>query len=158
MFFFRLFRCSPKQSSTDFFNICFRFADNANLNTSALYENNNLLFATSTPKIVNGNRNELYNANNNGSYDTTIAENVSKEQFMNNVNANTTSTTNGTNTTTVIADIEGETKKKIKFPIDKTFYIAKEILMTELTYKKDLDVINIVSLHKTPLLPCKTKM
>lgn len=68
---------------------------------------------------------------------------------MNNVNANNTSTTttnNGTNTTTVIAEIEGETKKKIKIPIDKTFYIAKEILMTELTYKKDLDVINIVSL------------
>ncbi|ENN75189.1 hypothetical protein YQE_08200, partial [Dendroctonus ponderosae] len=27
--------------------------------------------------------------------------------------------------------------------MDKTYYIAKEILMTELTYKKDLDVINV---------------
>lgn len=59
---------------------------------------------------------------------------------MNSVNSNTT---NISNTTTIIADIEGEVKRK-KFPSDKTYYIAKEILMTELTYKKDLDVINVV--------------
>lgn len=63
---------------------------------------------------------------------------------MNSINANTTS--NGTNTTTIIAEIEGEVKKKNKQPVDKTYYIAKEILMTELTYKKDLDVINVVSI------------
>lgn len=51
-----------------------------------------------------------------------------------------------TNTTTIIADIENDVKKiKNRHLVDKTYYIAKEILMTELTYKKDLDVINVVS-------------
>lgn len=55
-------------------------------------------------------------------------------------------TANGTNTTTIIADIEGDIKKvKPRHLVDKSYYIAKEILMTELTYKKDLDVINVVS-------------
>ncbi|KAH1024807.1 hypothetical protein HUJ05_004241 [Dendroctonus ponderosae] len=52
--------------------------------------------------------------------------------------------TNGGNTTTIIADIEADVKKiKYRHTMDKTYYIAKEILMTELTYKKDLDVINV---------------
>lgn len=67
---------------------------------------------------------------------------------MNSINANNTgTTTNSTNTTTIIAEIEGEVKKKPRHFVDKTYYIAKEILMTELTYKKDLDVINVVSLN-----------
>ncbi|XP_025835482.1 FERM, ARHGEF and pleckstrin domain-containing protein 1-like isoform X2 [Agrilus planipennis] len=41
----------------------------------------------------------------------------------------------------IITDIEGEVKKKRVS--DKSYFIAKEILMTEITYKKDLDVINI---------------
>lgn len=113
-------------------------------------ENNNSFFATSTPnvKAVNGSINDTFNATN-GNYsvnrtdDDSPVRNLAKEEFMNSVNANTT--INGTNTTTIIADIEGEVKKKAKFPCDKTYYIAKEILMTELTYKKDLDVINMVS-------------
>lgn len=32
-----------------------------------------------------------------------------------------------------------------RWPTDKAYYIAKELLMTERTYKKDLDVINVVS-------------
>lgn len=31
-----------------------------------------------------------------------------------------------------------------RWPTDKAYYIAKELLMTERTYKKDLDVINVV--------------
>lgn len=58
---------------------------------------------------------------------------------MNNVNANIIP-----NTTTITADIEGEVKKRPKN--EKTYYVAKELLMTEITYKKDLDVINVVSL------------
>ena len=34
-----------------------------------------------------------------------------------------------------------------RHPTDKAYFIAKEILMTERTYKKDLEVINLVSLH-----------
>lgn len=32
-----------------------------------------------------------------------------------------------------------------KWPTDKSYFLAKEILMTERTYKKDLDVLNSVS-------------
>lgn len=70
--------------------------------------------------------------------------NLSKEQYLNSLNANTI--TNGTNTTTIVAEIEGEARKRTRFAGDKSYYIAKEILMTELTYKKDLDVINVVSI------------
>ena len=31
-----------------------------------------------------------------------------------------------------------------RHPTDKAYFIAKEILMTERTYKKDLEVINLV--------------
>lgn len=34
-----------------------------------------------------------------------------------------------------------------RWPTDKAYYIAKELLMTERTYKKDLDVINVVSVY-----------
>ena len=33
-----------------------------------------------------------------------------------------------------------------RHPTDKAYFIAKEILMTERTYKKDLEVINLVRL------------
>lgn len=32
-----------------------------------------------------------------------------------------------------------------KYPTDRAYFIAKEILMTERTYKKDLEVISLVS-------------
>ncbi|XP_044268600.1 FERM, ARHGEF and pleckstrin domain-containing protein 1-like isoform X1 [Tribolium madens] len=93
------------------------------------YYIDNSYYTSSPPsyKEVNGNISEM-----------SPIKNLAKEQLLNSINANT----NGTNTTTIIAEIEGEVKKKTK-PIDKTYYIAKEILMTELTYKKDLDVINV---------------
>ncbi|XP_050504892.1 FERM, ARHGEF and pleckstrin domain-containing protein 1-like isoform X1 [Diabrotica virgifera virgifera] len=113
-------------------------------------DNNN--FYTSTPlRSANGNVSELSLAASNGNYSTTNTLNsddspskvLAKEQLMNSINANTMVNGNSTNTTTIIAEIEGETKKKSKHVVDKTYYIAKEILMTELTYKKDLDVINV---------------
>ncbi|XP_078047174.1 FERM, ARHGEF and pleckstrin domain-containing protein 1 isoform X1 [Augochlora pura] len=36
-----------------------------------------------------------------------------------------------------------EIRKTKRWPTDKAYYIAKELLMTERTYKKDLDVINV---------------
>ena len=99
---------------------------------------------------MNGN---ISNLSANASYNSKLDDispikNLAKEQLLNSINANTT--TNGT-TTTIIAEIEGEVKKRTKLPIDKTYYIAKEILMTELTYKKDLDVINVVSANRCPV-------
>ncbi|XP_035740182.1 FERM, ARHGEF and pleckstrin domain-containing protein 1-like isoform X1 [Vespa mandarinia] len=38
---------------------------------------------------------------------------------------------------------ETEVRKTKRWPTDKVYYIAKELLMTERTYKKDLDVINV---------------
>ena len=40
-------------------------------------------------------------------------------------------------------DLPGVRKKR--YPTDRPYFIAKEILMTERTYKKDLEVINLVS-------------
>ena len=31
-----------------------------------------------------------------------------------------------------------------RYPTDRAYFIAKEILMTERTYKKDLEIINLV--------------
>lgn len=115
------------------------------LNNTNTSENNNSFYTTSTPnnKVVNGNMDEnIMNISINGTEDISPIKGLSKEQYLNSLNAN--STPNG-NTTTIIAEIEGEVKKKPKSVLDKTYYIAKEILTTELTYKKDLDVINIVS-------------
>lgn len=111
-------------------------------------ENNNSFYTTSTPnnKVVNGN---TKSSSINESDEISPIKNLSKEQYFNSLNAN--STING-NTTTIIAEIEGEVKKKPRLSLDKTYYIAKEILTTELTYKKDLDVINIVSYYNYCIL------
>lgn len=34
--------------------------------------------------------------------------------------------------------------KRKRWPTDKEYFMAKELLMTERTYKKDLDIINTV--------------
>jgi FERM/RhoGEF/pleckstrin domain protein 2 len=35
-----------------------------------------------------------------------------------------------------------------RYPTDQAYFIAKEILMTERTYKKDLEIINLVRKEK----------
>jgi hypothetical protein len=35
-----------------------------------------------------------------------------------------------------------------RYPVDTAYFIAKEFLMTERTYKKDLEIINVVSNRK----------
>ena len=37
-------------------------------------------------------------------------------------------------------------RKQKRWPTDKAYFIGKELLMTERTYKKDLDVINVVNI------------
>nr|XP_023024432.1 FERM, ARHGEF and pleckstrin domain-containing protein 2 isoform X2 [Leptinotarsa decemlineata] len=109
-------------------------------------DNNN--FYSTPQKPVNGNISDVSLNASNGNYSTTTlddspSKNYAKEQLMNSINAN--ANINGANiiSTTIIAEIEGEAKKKPRHFVDRTYYIAKEILMTELTYKKDLDVINV---------------
>lgn len=108
--------------------------------------NNANQFYTSTPNNkINGNGNNIsdmsLNATNGHYDDMSPLKNLAKEQLLNKINANTTN--GNTNQTTIIAEIEGDIKKKPK-QFDKTYYIAKEILLTEVTYKKDLDVIDMV--------------
>lgn len=109
-------------------------------------------FYTSTPNNkINGNISDISLNATNGVYSTSIGDvsplkNYAKEQLLNKINANTT-TNGGTNQTTIIAEIEGDIKKKPK-QFDRTYYIAKEILLTEVTYKKDLDVIDTVISNK----------
>lgn len=84
------------------------------------------------------NVNNGFNANSNG-LNTNSSFNSNSNSFS------SVNTILGSNITTIVAEIEGEVKKKPRHFVDKTYYIAKEILMTELTYKKDLDVIHVVS-------------
>ncbi|CAG9865426.1 unnamed protein product [Phyllotreta striolata] len=117
-----------------------------NVEYSNISDNNN--FYTSTPvRTANGSVSDVSTTPSKENYYSTInsedspSKVLAKEQLMNSINANTL--VNG-NTTTIIAEIEGENaRKRPKYLVDKTYYIAKEILMTELTYKKDLDVINV---------------
>lgn len=53
-----------------------------------------------------------------------------------------------------LRSIDEEIKKK-KWPTDRAYFLAKELLMTERTYKKDLDVLNTV--RKQRLLGLKNK-
>ncbi|XP_044752124.1 FERM, ARHGEF and pleckstrin domain-containing protein 2 isoform X1 [Coccinella septempunctata] len=118
------------------------------LNGSHLSQlNNNLSYLTSTPtnRTPNEKLSDLSLNATNGHYELEKADklspirNYNNEQLMNSLNAN--NDISGI-TTTIIADIEGEVKKKHKF-VEKGYYMAKEIYMTEITYKKDLDVINV---------------
>ncbi|XP_023245518.1 LOW QUALITY PROTEIN: FERM, ARHGEF and pleckstrin domain-containing protein 2-like [Copidosoma floridanum] len=38
---------------------------------------------------------------------------------------------------------DGDTRRTKRWPTDKAYFISKELLMTERTYKKDIDVVNI---------------
>ena len=48
-----------------------------------------------------------------------------------------------------VSEMEGESRKR-KYPSDKAYFIAKEILTTERTYKKDLEVITTVCVKFNP--------
>lgn len=102
---------------------------------------------TNNATIVNGTEKTTtngFNFNTNNSFNSN-SYNANSNGLNTNSSFNSVNTSIGSNTTTIIADIEGEVKKKSRHNVDKTYYIAKEILMTELTYKKDLDVIHVVS-------------
>ncbi|KAK9888830.1 hypothetical protein WA026_001052 [Henosepilachna vigintioctopunctata] len=110
---------------------------------------NNNVYLTSTPQNRGSKGNESIRTFNstNGFHEFNKIDNVSpvqnynKEQFLNNRNADNNRNIT-CNTTTIIAEIEGEVKRKHKF-VDKGYYMAKEISLTEVTYKKDLDVIDV---------------
>lgn len=69
-------------------------------------------------------------------YDLVEAERNNQQNIVNNNNNN--ANTNGMGT------LERSDTLRKKWPTDKAYYISKEILMTERTYRRDLDVINLV--------------
>ncbi|XP_044743912.1 FERM, ARHGEF and pleckstrin domain-containing protein 1 isoform X2 [Chrysoperla carnea] len=78
------------------------------------------------------NNNSLYNISSNSTSPTSPdlqqpTTTVLNNSVNNNINGN---------------HVDENGKKKYRWPTDKSFFIAKEILMTEKIYKKDLDVIN----------------
>lgn len=104
--------------------------------------------------IFNNNNNG--NGNGNGLH--TVDENVINNNNNNNVHhyqnqptapthaAMIGSGNNGVNGGSgTLRSIDEEIKKK-KWPTDRAYFLAKELLMTERTYKKDLDVLNTVSI------------
>lgn len=74
-----------------------------------------------------------------GVYDISQAENRTKSQDdANQINNNNGINGNGNGT---LESMDGDAKRR-KWPTDKSYFLAKEILMTERTYKKDLDILN----------------
>lgn len=78
--------------------------------------------------------------NQNESKTNTIDSLIGRHSFDNKLpnNRNTSDTNINSNTG------EGETRKR-RGNADRGYFIAKELLSTERTYKKDLEVVNIVS-------------
>lgn len=73
-------------------------------------------------------------------YDLVEAERNNHQNIINNnvITSPSIHQTNGTGT------LERCDTLRKKWPTDKAYYISKEILMTERTYRRDLDVINLV--------------
>lgn len=69
-------------------------------------------------------------------YDLVEAEKNNQQNIINN---------NHNNNTNGLGTLERSDTLRKKWPTDKAYYISKEILMTERTYRRDLDVINLVS-------------
>lgn len=85
-------------------------------------------------------------------YDLTIGSDKSMtydlaEAERNNQNNNTITSPLSivsTQTQNIINTLERSDTLRKKLPSDKAYFISKEILMTERTYRRDLDVINLV--------------
>lgn len=85
---------------------------------------------------------------NGTTYDVVEAERNNQQNIINNNTMVSTPTsfgltqTNGNSVSTL--ERNGDAYKTKKWPTDKAYFLSKEILMTERTYKRDLDVVNTV--------------
>lgn len=82
------------------------------------------------------------------SYDVTEAE---RNNQNNNILTSPLSIIGTTQTHNIINTLERSDTLRKKLPSDKAYFISKEILMTERTYRRDLDVINLVCILYPPL-------
>lgn len=97
-------------------------------------------------------RNGHFGGSNGGALHT-VDENVINNNYQNTQSLTTGNGSNGgrgdaatgtgPNNSGTLRSMDEELRKK-KWPTDRAYFLAKELLMTERTYKKDLDVINTV--------------
>uniref|UniRef100_A0A2M4BAU9 FERM, ARHGEF and pleckstrin domain-containing protein 1 n=1 Tax=Anopheles marajoara TaxID=58244 RepID=A0A2M4BAU9_9DIPT len=95
-------------------------------------------------------RNGHFGGSNGGALHT-VDENVINNNYQNTQSLTTGNGSNGgrgdaatgtgPNNSGTLRSMDEELRKK-KWPTDRAYFLAKELLMTERTYKKDLDVIN----------------
>lgn len=79
------------------------------------------------------------------SYDLAEAENNNQNNTIGLIMATSPTTIGMTQTNNNVSTLERSDTLKKKWPTDKAYYVSKEILMTERTYRRDLDVINVVN-------------
>ncbi|XP_053670140.1 FERM, ARHGEF and pleckstrin domain-containing protein 2 isoform X2 [Anopheles nili] len=86
-------------------------------------------------------RNNGHFGGSNGGALHTVDENVINNNYQNQQANSQASSGVGNGNSGTLRSIDEEMRKK-KWPTDRAYFLAKELLMTERTYKKDLDVIN----------------
>ncbi|XP_053661154.1 FERM, ARHGEF and pleckstrin domain-containing protein 2-like [Anopheles marshallii] len=86
-------------------------------------------------------RNNGHFGGSNGGALHTVDENMINNNYQNQHTNGQTSSGVGNGNSGTLRSIDEEMRKK-KWPTDRAYFLAKELLMTERTYKKDLDVIN----------------
>jgi FERM/RhoGEF/pleckstrin domain protein 2 len=79
------------------------------------------------------------------SYDLAEAEKNNQNNLIGIITASSPTSIGITQTNSIVNTLERSDTLRKKWPTDKAYYISKEILMTERTYRRDLDVINLVS-------------
>lgn len=77
-----------------------------------------------------------------GVYDVGQAEIRAKENIANNNNGQNGQHYPPQNGHSTLDSQDSDSAKRKKWPTDKAYFLAKELLMTERTYKKDLDILN----------------
>lgn len=98
---------------------------------------NGLMLHTVDENVINNNIN---NNNSHHQYQNQEQPTSPHGGSMTMIAGGNNGVSNGSGT---LRSIDEEIRKK-KWPTDRAYFLAKELLMTERTYKKDLDVLNTV--------------
>ena len=93
-----------------------------------------------------GNRYDLtLGSDKSMSYDLVEAEKNNQNNTIGIITATSPTSIGMTQTNSIVSTLERSDTLRKKWPTDKAYYVSKEILMTERTYRRDLDVINVVN-------------
>jgi FERM/RhoGEF/pleckstrin domain protein 2 len=92
----------------------------------------------------NGNRyDSTLGSDKSMSYDLAEAERNNQNNIVGIITTTSPNSIGMTQTNSIVSTLERSDTLRKKWPTDKAYYISKEILMTERTYRRDLDVINV---------------